>query len=265
MSDDRNRKYGILGTLLFHGLLFLVLFFMALRTPLPLPGEEGMEVNLGFSEQGMGDVQPVSLPAGQQTVSAPTAAQKDDELVTEDNEESVALREKPKPKPTEKVTQPVNKPVETKPAEPVVNPNALYKGKPQDQGATANQGIAGGTGDQGRPDGSPGSQNYSGQGGSGDGPGFWLEGRKKVYLFPAAYNSAEQGRVVVEIVVDREGNVIRAIAGRKVPNSNIGTTTTDQVLWKAAREAALRSKFTPNPNADSEQKGYIAYNFVRLD
>lgn len=70
---------------------------------------------------------------------------------------------------------------------------------------------------------------------------------------------------MVEIVVDRDGNVIRAIPGKKIPGMNIGTTTSDQTLWNEARNAALKSKFSPNPKADPEQKGYIVYRFIKMD
>ncbi|MEJ5303588.1 MAG: hypothetical protein HPY80_12710 [Bacteroidales bacterium] len=267
MSEKKNRTYGILATLLFHGAMLLVLLTLALRTPLPLPGEEGMEVNLGFSDEGLGDIQPTDIPAGNQASAPPPKASKDEEVVTDDDEEAPNLTPKKQPKPkTETVTpSKTNRPSESKPAEPVLNPNALYRGKQQGQGQPSSQGITQGTGDQGRADGNPNSNNYSGQGGAGNGPGFYLSGRSKVFLFQPSYNSDDQGTVVVEIVVDRDGNVIRAIPGKKIPGMNIGTTTSDQTLWNEARNAALKSKFSPNPKADPEQKGYIVYRFIKMD
>lgn len=54
INEKKNRIKGILGTILFHVGLLLLLLFLALRTPLPLPGEEGVLVNFGFDETGMG-------------------------------------------------------------------------------------------------------------------------------------------------------------------------------------------------------------------
>ncbi|MDO9511611.1 MAG: hypothetical protein Q7J34_07625 [Bacteroidales bacterium] len=262
---ENNKTYGIIGTLAFHAMLLLLLFYFALRTPLPLPGEEGVEVNLGYSTQGMGDIQPPEIPASQQaSIPSSTRVQKED-LVTQDIEDAPAVAEKAKEKPSEKKsTIPVQKPAEVKPQEPKVNTNAMYTGKQQGTQNSGNQGISGGVGDQGKPDGTPGSNNYDGQGGSGNGIAFSLDGRGKVYLNQPPYTSSEQGRVVVEIIVDRLGNVTRATAGKKIPGTTIGTTTTDQVLWNAARQAALRSKFTADPSAAEEQRGYISYNFVKL-
>lgn len=263
---EKNKAAGIFGTVLVHALLLLLLLFMALRTPLPLPGEEGMEVNLGYSDQGMGTEQPLDIPAAQAAATPPPTAANRDELVTSNDEESPAVTEKPKKKPdTKPAENTVAKPVENKPAEPQVNKNALYTGKTKGTQTGGNQGIAGGVGDQGNPNGTPNSTNYSGHGGAGDGVQFQLKGRGKVYLNQPPYESDEQGRVVVEIIVDRDGTVIRATAGKKIPGTNIGTNVSDAKLWNLAKQAALKSKFTPDPKALEEQVGYITYNFIKLN
>ena len=69
--DNKERKdkgIAITGTIVVHALLVLVLFLMAFKTPLPLPGEEGVEVDLGMMDQGMGNIQP-------ETPAIPMAAQ----------------------------------------------------------------------------------------------------------------------------------------------------------------------------------------------
>jgi hypothetical protein len=263
---EKNKAAGILGTVLVHALLLLLLLFVALRTPLPLPGEEGMEVNLGYSDQGFGDVQPLDVAAAQTAAVPPPTNASQEKLVTTDDEESPAVTEKPKKKAEPKSTQPSNaKPTESKPTEPQINKNALYTGKTKGTQAGGNQGIAGGVGDQGNPNGTPNSTNYAGHGGAGDGIQFQLKGRGKIYLNQPPYDSDEQGRVVVEIIVDREGTVIRATAGKKIPGTGVGTNVTDSKLWNLAKQAALKSKFTPDPKALEEQVGYITYNFIKLN
>lgn len=69
-------------------------------------------------------------------------------------------------------------------------------------------------------------------------------------------NSQEAGIVVVKIVVDRSGKVVRAIAGAK------GSTTTSQHLNKIAEETATEAVFSPNENAPEEQIGTITFRFV---
>ena len=53
MNDKEKKDKGlaVAGTILFHALAVLLLFLMAFRTPLPLPGEEGVEVDLGMMDQ----------------------------------------------------------------------------------------------------------------------------------------------------------------------------------------------------------------------
>ena len=57
-KEKKDRGIAIVGTIVVHALVVLVLFLMAFRTPLPLPGEEGVEVDLGMMDQGMGNIQP---------------------------------------------------------------------------------------------------------------------------------------------------------------------------------------------------------------
>jgi len=254
LTNDNKR--ALAGTLIFHGLILLALLYFGFSTPLPLPGEEGVEVNLGYSDEGSGLVQPSEQPAA--PASSSPAASDPGKLVTTDNPESVALEDQGKQKENKNTADDKKNKENQEEAKPVVNTNALYKGKGTGN-TTASQGITGGTGDQGRPNGDPNSTNYSGTGKGNGGVSFNLSGRGKVYLNEPPYNSPEQGKVVVEIIVDRLGNVIRANPGVK------GTTTSDLELRRVAKEAALKSKFTPDPNAVEEQKGYITYNFIRLN
>ena len=63
-----------------------------------------------------------------------------------------------------------------------------------------------------------------------------------------------QGVVVVEISVDKDGKVIKTRPGVK------GSTTANKVLLDAAEKAARQTKFTPKPNV-IEQTGTLTYIF----
>jgi colicin import membrane protein len=54
----RKHKRGIIGTIIFHIMILLLLIFLGFFTPLPLPGEEGILVNFGTSDNGSGDIEP---------------------------------------------------------------------------------------------------------------------------------------------------------------------------------------------------------------
>ncbi|MDD4755277.1 MAG: cell envelope integrity protein TolA [Prolixibacteraceae bacterium] len=60
MNFFEEHKKGIFGTAVFHICILLMLLFMGFFTPLPLPGEEGILVNFGTSDQGLGDIEPGS-------------------------------------------------------------------------------------------------------------------------------------------------------------------------------------------------------------
>lgn len=58
MSFYEEHKQGIIGTVIYHVIILLLLIFLGFFTPLPLPGEEGILVNFGNSENGFGEREP---------------------------------------------------------------------------------------------------------------------------------------------------------------------------------------------------------------
>ena len=87
-------------------------------------------------------------------------------------------------------------------------------------------------------------------------PSARLAGRNVVgSLLLPSYGVQKAGRVVVKIMVDREGNVTEAIPGIE------GTTVQDRSLWSAAKQAALQAHFNANPKAPISQEGTITYIF----
>lgn len=260
-TEKKDKTIAAIGTIVVHTLLVLVLFLMAFRTPLPLPGEEGVEVDLGMYNQGMGLVQP-EKPAVPEQSNPPkphedqTTKSKDD-IVTQDTEEAPSLKtEKKKDTNDESVTKPKEQPEQPQETtQPTVNPKALFKGtdKSQDGGS---EGVTGQPGDQGNPNGLADVKKYDGQGGKGDGPGYDLGGRGAKTLQRPPKDFPEEGHIVVEIWVDKEGNVVRTGIAK-------GTDITNSEMRNTALEAARRSKFAPDPNAPDEQKGTITYTFVQ--
>ena len=112
-----------------HLLLIVALLFLALLTPLPLPGEEGVEVNLGYDDMGMGDIQTESpplqavtpTPIPQQEVTEPEpVVDEEEEIITQDVEETPFIEEDkiekvqkdPEPEPEEIIEEVTEKPEE---------------------------------------------------------------------------------------------------------------------------------------------------------
>jgi outer membrane biosynthesis protein TonB len=255
-KERKTRIAAIAGTILFHAMLVIALLFLAFHTPLPLPGEEGVEVNLGSSNEGMGDIQPEEPTEATAAASTPSQNKTDDQLVTENTDETPVIEKKKtiKPKPTPVVKK---KPVVETPPEPTVNPKALYTGKSTKTATSGNQGVTGKPGDQGKENGTAGSPNYIGSGGQGNGISFDLGGRGARSLPKPTYNSPEQGKIVVSLKVNREGKVTYASAGAK------GTTISEINLRQQAESAARKTLFAPDKDAPEEQRGTITYVFVK--
>ena len=256
MEEKQYKTSGIIGTVIFHALLVVALLFLALKTPLPLPGEEGVEVSLGDALVGSGLTQPEKIKPIQKVKPIITKPEPK-EIIQQDVEEAPALEEE-KPEDTKVEEEVVEEtPVEEVKEEPKVNPNALYTPQKKDEDESGNQGNGLDPADQGKQSGSKDSKKPDGIAGMGDGISFDLEGRGSVHLPKPAYESMEQGKVVVTIWVNKQGKVTRALEGAK------GTTISDLRLQSLARDAALKAVFTPDPNAPDVQKGTITYNFVR--
>ena len=268
MATPVKYRNGLIGTCLFHSMLLFLLMYMAFSTPLPLPAEQGILVDFGNSNTGFGDFEPrMSDPAPVQSQpAASTANQSEQQTLTQDIEESVALPDKPKEQPKEqpkqtqnqatnqtpKDTPPVESPI---PVERTVDARAMYPGRGDPSSTATSQGEAGGQGNQGVPTGAPDVHVYGEGGDVGGGNRFVLSGRNLVGRLPRPdYNVRDEGVVVVSIIVDKDGNVTRATYTSR------GSTTLNQTLITAAEKAALQAKFTRNPNA-VEQTGTITYTF----
>jgi hypothetical protein len=282
-EKEKNIKASII-TLLICLLMFMTFFFLQWTLPqIPIPETgEGIEVNLGNSETGLGDIAPEipgqSSPTQDQTNPSPPPTNQPintkEIQADETGDEAVNLAKKTSPKPVEKTT------VETKPtpkktemvATPVVaapKPKALFKGGTSSNSSgnnadsyngVKNQGIAGGKGDQGNPNGNPNSDSYQGNaasGNSGAGNGVsirsGLDGRRitKLPSFEDDFN--ENAKVAVNITVDQNGNVIAASINPK------GTTTTNQNIRNIALKKAKTLKL--NAGKDSEQEGTLVFSF----
>lgn len=84
---------------------------------------------------------------------------------------------------------------------------------------------------------------------------YGLNGRALVSKGKVQQDCNEEGRVVVRILVDRNGEVVRATPGVK------GSTNTAQCLLKAARKTALLYRWNLDENAPGQQMGYLVVNF----
>lgn len=277
-----NKLMALVGTIVFHVLLFFVFLLIVFKTPIPpFPetGGNGIEVNFGDSDDGMGEVQPENLADASTTQStAEEVADPPIEISTPVRPSAKAiLTQEIEEAPTEAKVEPTENANTTAVSETVpeprkANPRSLYKGANKEGGNSAKgEGETNKPGDQGVKEGSRDSKYHGPGGGNGDTPGNGTDGpggdgkggprysltNRKANSLPvprAAFQ--EDGKVVVEITVDKNGNVIKAKPGVK------GSTTSNPNLLDIARRAAMSAKFNATTDAPEEQKGTITYNFI---
>ena len=297
-----GRRKGAFGTTLVHLMLFGFLILVGFSAPAPPPeSEEGILVNFGTGETGIGMIEP-SPPASKKESSPPVvrevttppsspktkARSKDESLLSQNNEEAPAVK-KTDPEAAKKKLEKIEADkkikeqveaersriraedaekkriaAEQQRESDILNrtKNALADSKNRGTSSTG-EGIAGGPGNQGDPNGSVDSkvrgagngQGTSGTGTGGKGVSYNLQGRGYVALPEPKKDYQVDGKVVVEVSVDPSGKVVEAVPGIK------GSTTLDEQLLKLAKEAALKARFEVKGDAPLKQKGTITYNF----
>ena len=204
-------------------------------------------------------MQPIEPPKASEEIpqSQPEASQ--EQILTQDADAPVVA---PKTEKLKKVTKPTpeTKPVET-PKKTVNSALDRIKNakKAEGEGQTSHGDDADGTGDKGSLDGKYGISKYgdgTGDGtGTGKGRGYGLIGRK--LSSPGRKNEQcgnESGTVVVQITVNKAGNVIKTQYVR-------GTTNTTPCVLEAAYKTAREYKWQSDPNAPDTQIGFVVVNF----
>ena len=238
-STNKNRLIASIVTILVHAAIVVLLFILCFRTPLPLPGEAGVEVNLGMY-----------AGISSQQVNESTSQQVEEDIISDDTD--VPAIEPEKKTEVEEIKEEV---VEEKKEEPVVNKRALFQVTPNNEGVSNSEGNGEVIGEQGSPNGLKDMDRYEGNGGSGGGPAYDLGGRGAKSIPSPSREFEEEGKVVVDIWVDKEGRVQRAEIGK-------GTTVTNSSMRESARQAALKSIFVQDEDASELQRGTITYTFI---
>ena len=273
----QQNKKGIISTLIFHGVVFVLLLHYGFTTQLPLPAEEGILINFGNQDFGSGNIEPaenLTINDNEFEASSEISAQDEttEDVLTQDFEDAASIETKKetesveeKPEPIEETKDDNLKQTDNKEDEPeekaeperIINEKALFSGKNKDNNNSTSEGITQGEGNQGSLLGDPNSKDHSQGNSTGSGGiSYSLQGRNPESLPKPIYLAKEHGKIVVEVTVDRYGNVTSATPGVK------GSTTINKSLIKAAKDAALKAKFDKKLTAPAFQKGTITYHFV---
>ena len=271
MKRIDSHIYASVGTVVCLLLLLLLLFKLSMTAPV-IEEEEGIVVTFGTAEDGGGmpDATPVDAITQVEQIPAPAAPEKpsNNDLMVQDDEESLALakqrEEEARRKALEEELIRQRREAEAKAeAERVAKEKALAEQRAKEQEAIdkanklaalfGNAGTTeGGNGDNASASSSGVKGNPVGKGfGESNGNTWHLAGRDVKSLPKPSDNFNQQGRVIVNIRVDKAGNVVSATVGD-------GTTVSDRPTQQLALSAARQAKFT---EGDSEQIGSIVYNF----
>jgi hypothetical protein len=263
-QEENNYPKAFLATgIIMAALMAMCYFIVFTNPPPPEMGTGGILVNYGTTDAGMGTdymsteepskaehpnhTKPSKVTTAPPTPQKTVSEQSDKKIVTQNTEDAPEVNNSSK-KPNKVVSteQP------TKPAKPTLNQNALYKGK-SNGGTGEGDGTTNTPGNQGKPNGSNLSNNYNGTG-SGNG-GLALDNRSWVSRPSVDDDHRSTGRIVVEIHVDKNGNVLSARAGAK------GTTITDYDLLNKCEKAVLGAKLNSSDNAPDTQVGSVTFIF----
>jgi protein TonB len=260
-TEEEKKSFRI--TVAIHIAIVLLLFLFGLKYMDP-PIEQGIAVNFGTTDFGSGEIQPLEQiqTSPSQTQAQPETSDPlvEEDVVTQDNVEAPVIKKEEKPKPitTPTETKPVEQPkVTPKPDQSTTDALSSILNAPKQEGvAQSGEGDDSKAGDKGSPDGDPNASSYYGIGKGLDGDGnYLLGGRRAIDKVIIVQDCNQEGIVVVDIDVDRNGNVTKAIPGVR------GTTNNSRCLLDPARQAALRTKFNSDPNAPARQMGRIIYRF----
>ena len=294
LLDTRHKKKSFTLTTVLLSLLLILMFYIGL-TYLEPPIENGITVNFGAMEFGMGEQQPKekikaqvaepepveeeveevieeAAPEPQQEEVDQTSEQPTEKVLTQESEESIRLRQQAEARrradeaARKAKAEAERKERERRAAEEQARREQEAKKKELDAlmgGLNESDGTASGSegdddipGDKGREGGDPYATSYYGTPGSGSGGGgYGLNGRSLVSRGKVQQECNQEGRVVVRIVVDRSGKVVNATPGVK------GTTNNHPCLLAPAKETAFLHKWNFDNEAPSQQVGFVVVNF----
>ena len=265
-KKQKRHIIASIGTALFMLLVFLILWLAHMVAMMP-EQEEGIEVAFGEVEDAGGYMaeqsEALPLPTPEPAASVEPSAPSDNDLLTQEDEEAIALRkareqaekarkqaeaeerqrkreEQARLETERKAREAAEAERKAKEAEAVAKANAMGS-LFGNTGNTSGAGDGQGNGQKGNPvgHGSVGGHDWS------------LSGRSLKGTLPQPSNSFNQeGRVIVEIRVNAAGNVVSA--------THKGGTISDKQTIQLALDAARKAKFT---ESDHDQIGTITYNF----
>ncbi|GIZ10430.1 energy transducer TonB [Flavobacterium sp. UMI-01] len=258
LETEEEKKSFAITTAIFV-ILFILFFYLGL-TSLDPPPENGIAINFGTTEFGSGKIQPTeAIQSAPQPTAAKQSASNNEEILSQEVEEAVVMKTVKKKQPTKQTSEEEVKPKpkeSPKPSKSTTDAlSSLINGPKSDGKAKGGEGNDTKPGDKGSLNGDPYANSYYGSGTGASGTSGWgLNGRTISSRGKEVQKCNESGTVVVQITVNRNGNVIAAKYTK-------GTTNTNPCLIEPALATARKYKWLPDSNAPETQIGFITINF----
>ena len=250
-KERTSRIIALAGTILLHALVCLVLLRMALQEPSIFLPEEGIDVDLNYPGEIATSDDSIMKTQYQNRDSMKTVASSNwaEALSTENQDRTNAGKQSGNNtvKPRTIIETPLAR---------IVNPKLA---KPSGNTTPAEKSLQANTfkpGETAKP-----SQTPPPTGKNAEHKTYTimvqLGEREAVNLAQPAFSPGTEGRIAVSIIVNREGKVVYASSANK------GTTIQDIRVRIQAEDAARKTIFAPDPQADSEQKGMITFTLSK--
>ncbi len=282
MDESKDKIISIAGTVGFHVLLIVCLLFYYIKPSTDKRWSEeleGVPVMFGNVADAYGDDEPFGrgnngtqeandgteapneiVTTESQQAKSPDASE--NSVATQDFEETVSVKKTDKAEEEKRKQAAIEADRIRKEKAEAARLAAIEEEKKKinnqmaglfgNGSGSGSRGNTSGSGTQGVPTGNASYGKTSGIGGWGE---YDLGGRGvgRGGLIKPAYTTDDYGTVVIDIIVDPQGNVVSADIGR-------GTNTPSSKLKNESLKAARRTKFSTS-NKAGNQKGTITYKF----
>lgn len=254
-NKQQAHTIAAVGTALFLLLLFLLLWFVYVGAPVQ-EEDEGIEIAFGemTETQSYASAAEATEPIAPQAVTAPSepTVPTHNDLMTQEDEESLELaRQREEEERLRREAEAERLRQEQVAAEQRAREEAAIA-KANQMGSLFGKQTGGAAGAGDVQGGSQKGNPVPGHGTIG-GSSWTLAGRGVKTLPKPSTDFTQEGKVIVAIWVDADGNVIDAQVQ--------GGTVSDKTTQELARKAALQAKFTPAEDGTAKAKGTITYTF----
>lgn len=252
MQNDKKKTYGILATLIFHGILVILLFSMSFyKTETIFPDPEGIQVDFGEliqGEESNSQEDNTSIVKPEQQNQESQMSESSNDVVTQDNEDAITVKKNNNQNTQNQNTELTQEELERiKREEQQKQIDAKFKSNTFSDNP--------GNSTTGKKSGTPGDPKGSGTTGNKRGTPGNPYGNGDATSWVKPTNTKDCNKPIsLTVQIDAYGNVIK-IVDRE-------TALSEQACVVAAENAAKKVKFPSEPSATGPRYAIITYDYT---